>query len=370
MYSSFLKIILGCLLVLVGFLYEVYLGRVDFLISDGFKYYTYPENWIIDIDRAFWGYVNYFVKYFDIGGDFFIKIINIPILLITLYLFRDVFNRIKSPFWFVLACPSLLYLSISNLRDVLIWLMAILTIKLYFKKTSLSVLLALLCAIALYTLRPFMLVTALVSIFAYEVFFDGGGVRVSRMSGMVKKVGVLFAFALASMIVYPTVKNKLDSYLYNGQWLLESGYANIAKDKGVGDLVDSSNVPKALSFAVLRFIFTPQPDSIIRRWLKDDIPPNPYGLSSELLRLFNQIISYSIILYLLFNFKNAYSSLKKMDSTQRAVLTWCLVFLPIYAFVHFGGSHQRLKLPFQMMLFITACYTYLDKRENKKIIAS
>jgi hypothetical protein len=367
--DDFLKILLLCILVLVSFLFEYYLGRVDFLISDGYKYYANPEHWIINIDRALWGYVNYFLKYIDIGGDFFIKILNIPVLLIFLYLLRELYDRCKKQIWFVIACPSLLYLSISNLRDVLIWLMALLFIKSYFIKQPINLFFAALSAMALYSLRPFMLGTALMAIVFFELFFNEELNRRGLVTKYFSRVGFLMVVVSLGFLVYPVVKSRLDTYLYNGQWLLESGYVSIAKDKGVEDLIDSSNVPRAIVFATLRYIFTPQPDSIIRRWLDSDIPPSPYGFISEFLRLFNQVIFYLVIIYLAFNFRSALRVLASMNSTQKAMLFWFVMFLPIYSFVHFGGAHQRLKLPFQLALVIIALYSYLHKQDKKRLLA-
>jgi hypothetical protein len=355
---------------LASFLTEFYLGRVEFLISDGFRYYNKPEEWIVDIDRALWGYMNYFVKYIDIGGDFFIKIINIPILLIALYLLKSVFSIVKSPFWFVLACPSLLYLSVSNLRDVLIWVLAFLVFKTFFKKTGLGFIAFTIAAVLLYMLRPFMLVTALISIFIYEIIFVDKKLMINRYALLLRRVSVLIAFCIVGVLVYPLIKPKLESYLYNGTWLLESGYANIAKQKGVGDLIDSSNIPKALGFAVIRYVMTPQPDSIVRRWVSSEYEGSVYGFSSEAVRFLNQLVYYFLLIYLLINFRTVFSSFSGMNSTQKSLLTWMFLFMPIYAFVHFGGSHQRLKLPFQMMVFILAVYSYNYKLgQSKKILA-
>ena len=63
---NFFAISFFAILVLFFFLIEYSLGIVDFLISDGFRYYNDPEEWIADRSRATWGYLNYFVKYFDL----------------------------------------------------------------------------------------------------------------------------------------------------------------------------------------------------------------------------------------------------------------------------------------------------------------
>jgi len=362
--DAFAKILTGCILMLAGFLTEFYLGRVDFMISDGFRYYNKPEEWIVDIDRALWGYMNYFVKYIDIGGDFFIKILNVPILMIALYLLRSVFYKIKNPFWFALACPSLLSLTVLNLRDVLIWVMAFTAIKFYFKKSAIGTTIFIFASVMLYMLRPFMLVTALMGVFLFDVIFIDKKLKISRASIAAKRIGVMMLFVISSVLVYPFVKDKMETYLYNGRWLLESGYADIARNKGVGDLVDSSNVPKALGFAVVRYVMTPQPDSIVRRLMEKELEASPYGVSSEILRFVNQVFYYVLLLYLALNVRNAVSTIYTLNSTQKAVLFWLFIFLPIYSFVHFGGSHQRLKLPFQLMVFLIASYVFLLKRES------
>ena len=130
MVKDYFIIFLLCLIVYIFFLFEYSFGFIDYLISDSYDYYHDAEKWMKD-KRFLWGYINYFVKEYDFLGDIFIKIINIPILMILLFYLKNIFNVIKNPYIFLIFCPFLLMLSISNLRDLLIMLFAVLAINFY-----------------------------------------------------------------------------------------------------------------------------------------------------------------------------------------------------------------------------------------------
>lgn len=364
--TSFVLVFGLCLIVFAFFLLEFFLGRVDYLISDGFVYFDDPEDWIANIDRSFWGYVNYIEKCIDPLGHVFIKIINIPILLLLLYYIQKTFPIVKSPASFVFFFPYILFLSISNLRDLLIWLFAILIVRNYNKRKIQYYLLAIVYSIALYMLRPFMLASVWIALVLFEIApFIRNFIRKIE----IKKVLSFLAFALLFLIVLivanPVISKKIHSYRYNATYLIMQGYEERAKLRKADDVIDTSNLPKAIFMSHVRYVLTPVPNSILKRMFSADLSTE-YGLTSEVLRLINQLVYYYLLIWILFNLTTVIRSLRKFNFEQRAFLIWLLTFLPVYSIAHFGGSHQRLKLPFQILILLIFIYARHYKKLRKK----
>ncbi len=364
--KSFFYISIVSFLVFIFFLFEYAQGDVSYLISDGYRYFFRPEDWIIDIDRALWGFVNYFEKYYDIGGAFFIKILNIPILLIFLIQLERTFKFIKEPYVYILVYPYLLFLSISNLRDILIWLFAILIFQQFYKKTVKSYFAAIIFGIGLYMLRPFMFATAFIAIIAVESFsLFSISKKISSRQKLFKLSLILF-LGLSILSIYPLITDKVDSYFYNARYMLTEGFSERAIERKADEIIDVTNIPKSIIIGHIRYILTPVPTSLLKRLISNEFDFLNYGIVGEILRLINQINYYLIMILVLINFKSVIKTIQYFSREQKGFLLWLLAFLPIYAVAHFGGSHQRLKLPFQIFLFIIYVYATKIKKETNK----
>ncbi|TAI47541.1 hypothetical protein [Flagellimonas allohymeniacidonis] len=248
-------------------------------------------------------------------------------------------------------------MAISNLRDLLIWLLAILIIRNYNKREINWYVFAVFCSIALYMLRPFMLATVWLAVIFFEI---GPFIKNLITKINVKRIASFLVFVLALGIVVffasPTIGKKIRSYQYNATYLVTKGYEERAKQRRADGVIDASNMPKAIFMSHVRYVLTPMPHAIVERMFSSELSTE-YGITSEALRLYTQLVYYFILIWLLFNLRTVYRSLRILVFEQKAFLLWLLAFLPIYSIAHFGGSHQRLKLPFQLLLLILFIYS-------------
>ncbi|TXN37626.1 hypothetical protein FVB32_04880 [Flagellimonas hymeniacidonis] len=216
-------------------------------------------------------------------------------------------------------------------------------------------------------LRPFMLATVWLAMFLLEF---GPFIKSFFKKINAKKVLGYSAFVLGLLtvlwIVYPTVQKKVHSYKYNATHLITKGYEERAKLRKADDVIDASNMPKAIFMSHVRYIVTPMPHSIIKRMFSSGLK-SEYGKTSEFLRLYTLIVYYFALVWLLINIKSVVRTIGALGFQQKAILLWLFAFLPIYSIAHFGGSHQRLKLPFQLLVLILFIYTRKFKKNKRNL---
>lgn len=358
--NLFIRLVALELIMLMLFLFEYSNNTIEYLISDGLRYYENPGEWIVDIDRSFWGYVNLFVKNYDVYGDIFIKFINVPILFIFILYLKKTFNHISISL--ILLYPFLLFLSISNLRDILIWLFALMALRAYYAERKKFILLALFAA-CLYTLRPFMAGTMIASILIIEL---SKFIRsfISRNRNPLKLIIYIIILTAGIGVALRFVMPNVSRYFYNAEYVLNEGFEERLEYR-TGGSVESTNKNRAILLGHVRYLITPLPTSKIKNLLSDS-PEVTYGYSSEIFRTYSQFVYYYLLLYLAFNFRYLPKILRGFSSTQISFLIWLFAFFPIYSIAHFGTGHQRLKLPFQ--IFILIIYLCVNHYKSKKYI--
>ncbi len=342
-------------LTLIFFLLEFSMGNVDFLISDGKRYFENPESWINDTDRRVWGYVNYYVKYIDFYGEFFIKIMNIPVVIIFAKFLQGLFRNLLGNFNIIYFLPYFLYLGISNLRDVLILLLValILLCLKYIKYPPLFVI-VILASFVLFGLRPFVLILLLISfLFARFIKLNQGKLLLNFIA--------LLAFFALSIISYDLISKRIETYSYNLNYYTNEGLSARVDSRGANFLGEINSVNFWIN-AHLRYAFTPRPTSMLISIL-DGSDPLTYGLTSKFLRIINQIFYFIAIVYILLNFRKIITAIRIYTAIQFSFLIVMFSYFPIYSFYHFGGVHQRTKIPFQIFIIILAYTIYKYKKK-------
>ncbi|MDC3130450.1 hypothetical protein OA870_04395 [Bacteroidota bacterium] len=350
-YGSFFKLSFIAHFVFVLFLIEVYAGNVTYYISDELKYINNPENWIIDKSRATWGYINYFEKYHDLFGFTFAKIINIPLLLIFNKLLQNLFKSYLGKLNIIILLPYFFFLGISNLRDILIIISVLSVITFFYKQKIKYYLIATLFFIVLFTLRPFI---ALVLLFVLSYYL------MPKTKTKMQIMKYILFFSISVFLIFEIFSYKIDQYYYNLTYYLSEGLEERIKLRRAEVLGDSESAFFWLK-AHLRYAFTPMPHSIISS-LYDGAESFTYGLTSKILRLINQIIYFGFLVYSVLNFSKLYSVFKNLNSSAKSFLLISFSYLPIYSFLHFGGVHQRTKLPFQVAIIIIGLLIWRYKR--------
>ena len=352
-FKSLLLLSLAAHLILILFLFEYGLDYVDYYISDGFEYINNPEDWIIDLDRATWGYINYFEKYYDILGMYFAKFINIPLLLILNKLLQNLFKPIIGKFNIVIILPYFLFLGISNLRDILILVIIICSINSYLKNKLKYYFVFSVFILVLYTLRPFIAFITLITLVFYSF---------NKNKGYNKQIKTLFFLFLVLPILFFILELRINQYLYNFNYYIGEGLADRVEQRQAVDLGDFT-APSFWIKAHLRYLFTPIPTSIVAS-LFDSSQSFTYGLTSKILRLINQTIYYGFILYVLINIKKAYKFIKYLNPAMKSFMLISFSHFPIYSILHFGGVHQRTKLPFQILLILVGFLSTCQNRSS------
>lgn len=353
-FKSFLLLSLAAHLVLILYVFEYGLGYVDYYLSDGFEYINNPEDWITDIDRATWGYINYFEKYYDIFGMYFAKFINIPLLLILNKLLQNLFKPLIGKFNIIIILPYFFFMGISNLRDILILVVIICSINYYFKNKLKYYFVFSFFLLTLYTLRPFIAFVTLITLFCYSVF---------KNKGFKKHIITLSVLFLVLPLLFFIFKLKINQYLYNFNYYIGEGLADRVEQRQAEELGDFAS-PLFWIKAHLRYLFTPLPTSIATS-LFDSSQSFTYGLTSKILRLINQTIYYGFIFYILINIKKAYKFIKYLNPAMKSFILILFSYFPIYSILHFGGVHQRTKLPFQILVILIGLIIYKIKKLKK-----
>jgi len=342
-------------LVLLSYLFEVEFGNVDYYLSDGYQYINYPEDWIKELDRAAWGYLNYFEKYYDIFGVVFAKFINIPLILVFNKLLQNLFREKLLNFNIIFLLPYYFYLGISNLRDVLI-MIVILVVMLTFNKKELKYkLISSISLLLLYVLRPFIagITFLVISYYLLKPYLKNN--YISR----------IFYSSIAIMVIYifyTIFQTKILQYSYNFKYYIGEGL----QDRVVARKAEVLGEVNSYLFWVkahLRYIFTPMPQSLFLSSFNNE--PLNYGLTSRVLRIINQLIYYGYFVYISLNLPKLLQIYRTLSSPMKSFLLICFSYLPIYSILHFGGVHQRTKLPFQVCIILIGCLIYRLNQTKK-----
>ena len=357
----FVTIYFSCSCYLALFLIAVNFQNVEYLASDEWRYFHWSNQYLSDgNDRALWLYINMIIKDYDFFGEFFIKIINIPISVYLLDKINSIFN-IKNKLTVFILSPFILVLAVSNLRDLLI-----LTATIQFcvelnnlKNNNLKNYIYLATpAVFLFLLRPIMLFLAVL----IYIIFNSKKYLTSGVKGAAKLISISIVILL--ILFSTSAGDILSSFLYNGNYFIEEGISIKAEAKGFGEYFNEDNLTLTLANASARYIFTPIPTSVLSRLLSDHF--HQHSIYSEIIRLFHQLVYYFVLVFLFFNWRKIFYFLTKMSFLYKIILLNLVVYMPVYTIYSFGGVHQRTKFPFQIALIII----YVLYKQQKKNIST
>ena len=343
------------ILYLISFLFEVGLTDIMYLTSDEWRYFHLSERYLTeDSERTVWISINYFLKEYDLFGEFFSKLLNIPLCVYLIHMINSIF-KIKNKFTLLFFAPFIIVLSISNLRDILILIVTIhLCIGLDNLKTKKikNLIYLFISILLLFNLRPILLVASIgiYSLVNFKYFFRN-------------KISLILVIFIFSLTIYMSYGYITKIYI-NGSYFLAEGIVDKAQENGF-EYFYPDNLPLTFSYASLRYIFTPIPTSIIERLFSDY--SHKYGNFSEIIRLLHQCIYYYILIYIFLSWRKILRFFKKLNSLHKIILLNFLIYMPTYSIYAFGGVHQRTKLPFQLALIIIyICYTQIKKNSYSK----
>lgn len=342
-------------LVLWGIEYS--LGRFpSILINDEIHYVEKAtQGFTISADRLLFYLINYWIIHYDIYlGGLSLKLINIPIFASFLIILYKIFNT-KKIFWLSLLLPYIAMCATYNFRDLLVWFFTASSIY-FFYKTHGRILLVIISIAGLYFLRPIFGAILITCFFITELY--GFVSALKRGKIRIFFLFFLILFALSSPILLHQSEHILMRYTIN----CETGGARL--DRVVAEGYASGDRLQDFVIAVARYTFAPMPHSLFRRLLEGG--SEEWGFVNDMIRVVHQFFYFMMLGYLALNVKWIYPILKSLSKMRVVLLLNFLIYLPVYSIHLYGVSHQRLKIPFQIVIFII-CMLIVELKRRRRV---
>lgn len=349
------------ILCLVFKLIEFESGNIEFFISDENTYARAAEVAIGDLERPtrfLWFLLNHLLINYDLFGRLALKLINIPIgALLILKLFKE-FEIKKYSNVALLLLPYIFVLSTFNFRDLLILL---LSSYLIFELNSARVqtlVRIFFFALLLYFLRPEMVVV-IFGAFIFMYWLKKFSFRI-RLREVKRIVFVAIFFTIIVWIFWESI----DAYIWKRITYIEYTFgSNYDEHANRRNIETSGNLFQDMAMGVIRYVFAPIPTSISGRLLSGT---NRYGYTDDVFLLINQLSYFSIVAYISLYLPTLLRILKQLRFQQKVLLLFFFSHSIIYGAFLLGGTHQRLKFPFQMGLLILFFLVWDFRLKNRK----
>jgi len=348
---------------LVFFYFEHIIGGIPLFYSDEITYMSAAKSVTQFSDRFLWYLINDFMLEYDLSfNGFMLKMINIPIAASTILVLWHIFKN-KKIFLLPVVLPYFSFLATKNLRDIPILCLSFLSIFMFYSRKSSYVVVGCISLGMLFFLRPFA-AGVITIIILLQIIYQVGKklIKLKVYKKHIKKLVVLFIITLILIPLFGgnitmNIEKNLNRFIY---FVIGGGQEERAESRALH--YTSGNKLKDFTVAGIRYIFTPIPTSII---IRAAVGESEWGLVDDLIRIFNQIIYYILLGYLIMNARYIPKIFTKMTYGQKAVILYLLSYWPIYSLYLYGVGHQRLKMPFQIAIFLIAI---LIKNYKKRII--
>jgi len=337
------------------FSFECIYREIDYFLSDELYYINFALDKVpYHVDRFLWFFINDLILNHDISlNNFALKIINIPIaacLLIVLWLiFRD-----KRVFWIPIILPYFALIATKNIRDIPIFLFTALTSFLFHHPKPIYVVFGLISLTMLFLLRPFAAGVLFIILLIQISFFTIKPIYRFKISKKhLIKVFLIFIICLSILpITLPSFKTLTARYYDWYIYTTGEGRSMMERNRVQSDpLYASGSKTRDFLVAGIRYAVTPIPTSLIKRALEGG---SSWGIVDDLIRVINQIGYYLMILFLIINAQYIHTVFLKLAPSGKAIIMSLLTYWPIYSWHLYGVTHQRLKLPLQIVVFLIA----------------
>jgi len=208
----------------------------------------------------------------------------------------------------------------------------------------------------LYLLRPFaagiVFIILVLQIFLLTIK-PLKKLAISRRYSLKILILIIIAIIITPFAV-PSVQYKIGGYYnYFIYTTFEKGQEQLIENRVQNDpRYASGNRVKDFLVASVRYAVTPRPTSLFGLLMAGG--SRYWGAVDVLINIVNQIGYYVLSVYLIINARNAWYAFRQMSVMGRAVIVCLLTYWPIYSFHLYGITHQRLKLPMQISIFLIA----------------
>jgi len=342
------------IVIFILFVIEVSFSSLDFFVSDEIDYIKNEKSEFNQLDRIFWFALNQFLLNVDIFGNISLKLISIPILFFTLYMLWSIFYMDKRIFLLVIVLPYISFIATKNLRDIFILFFTVSSFFCFYKLKPRWIVIFPISL--LFLIRPFI-GFLIISLILYDTYIRK--VLTNYLNVSIKKGKfivnlrlfkyVIIVFVITFLLLQiPYFNKRLGSYWYYlTYYTVGDGYEIRLNSSGL-----KSTGLKFLdySYGALRYVLTPIPTSIFGRLLKGG--SSDWGIIDDFIRVLNQVFHYLLLIYVSLNIKNILKKLRICSAEIRLLTITLLMYLPIYTFYGFGAGHQRIKIPFQIAIFL------------------
>ncbi len=332
---------------------ECYLRGIEFFVSDESKYINAALDHVsTDFNRFLWYFINDLIINYDISfNGFALKIINIPIAAGLLLLLWHIFKN-KKVFLIPVVLPYFALIATKNLRDIPIFFFTTLTIFLFHHRKPIYIILSLVSLGMLFLLRPFAAAIVFIILLSQICLTTIKSLKSFKIS---QKILILIIIGvIISPVIVPRVHNSIvKHYNWFNYTILGSGYEIKSEKRVQGDpRYSSGNKVKDFCVASVRYAVTPIPTSILGRLLEGGT--EMWGILDDLIRFLNQLGYYIMLVYLIKNARYFPKVFLELTPAGKAFILSLLPYWPIYSLHLFGVTHQRLKIPLQIVVFLIA----------------
>lgn len=340
-------------------------GFTDFFISDEKLYVELGrESSLRSLsDRYLWILINGVVLRHDWApGGVPLKLLNLPLLAVTVVLLWRIFRRNDRILWLPVVLPYLAYTAIFNLRDIAIHLSTVSFVYLIEHEDRRLHPAALLPLAALYLLRPIMALLMALLYGAVVVFSRLRLLKSARLPrrGWLAMLAVLVVFAA----VQQPVVERIQRYQTWVAFITGEGFESRVERRGLQEQYVSGSWTRRMGIAAVRYTATPIPTSLVSRMIAGE--PHQWGVLDDLIRFFHQVSYYLLGVFIIIRYKSLIAALRTLDRRGALVLLALFSYLPLYSFYHFGVTHQRSKIPFQIAVFLLAALTHRYRYEAEQ----
>lgn len=313
-------------------------------------------------DRYLWILLNALVLRFDwpISG-LPLKLVNLPLLALTMTLLWRMFGRDRLIWLIPVVMPYVAYTAIFNFRDTAILTATVGCVFFLDSRSGLSRLWFIPTLVALYLLRPGIALVSAVTWVAVVVAWRLP--RLVRGRIPARSVAVLGGGVLAASVVFiEPVLDRLERYEAWSEYALGPGYAERALERGVEPTYVAGPLTSTLVVSAGRYALAPVPTSLADRLLRGGSAP--WGLVDDFVRLLHQLTVYGILLFLVVRWRYWAAAIRSLERGQVMIFAALSLYLPIYSVYHFGLSHQRVKIPFQLAVALFALVVHRTRQAH------
>ena len=350
-------VLLGAMILHFVIYLEYNLGiTTDYFLSDEIFYLSEYFRGNVDWQtgnvesRKLWFIIN--GALIDTGAaDVIFKMVNIPFLLLLNCYFYLLSEKNKLALWLPFILPYLLFISVTNLRDVLIFMSLLGMIYHAFQIGMGHKLLAFVFALLLFNLRPFSLFIGAGVIVGFMIF------QRDRQIKTLAKIVVLMVIALVAVILAPMLKGYYDTVIYvlSTPGVLREGHRGF----GAFDVVEY----------FVRSFLAPFP-STLAIMLSQGETHSGWGYAHDIIRILNQLSVMALFVVLGWKSLVALINRRIFDMFEFGKYGKILVIIFFfhtlaYALYSAGTMHSRLHLFGNLMILVLVMSVY-NNRDNRQ----